>query len=64
VSLLAQRLILNDTAKDDLTILKSIKYLKEKGLMSEQLTGGAPISEDGRYKSEENAYEGNLNYGD
>jgi hypothetical protein len=61
---LAQRLILNDTAKDDLTILKSIKYLKEKGLMSEQLTGGAPRNEDGRYKSEENSYMDNLNYGD
>ena len=59
---LAQRLILNDTAKDDLTILKSIKYLKEKGLMSEQ-----PKSEDGvpvRYKSEENGYTDNLEYGD
>lgn len=36
---LAQRLILNDTAKDDLTILKSIKYLKEKGLMSDHASG-------------------------
>lgn len=36
---LAQRLILNDTAKDDLTILKSIKYLKEKGLMSDHNSG-------------------------
>lgn len=61
---LAQRLILNDTAKDDLTILKSIKYLKEKGLMSEQLTGGASQSEDGRYRSEEQNYMDNLNYGD
>jgi hypothetical protein len=61
---LAQRLILNDTAKDDLTILKSIKYLKEKGLMSEQLTGGAPRPDESRY-SEENTYaESNLNYGD
>ncbi|KAI6708006.1 hypothetical protein JHW43_009468, partial [Diplocarpon mali] len=56
---LAQRLILNDTAKDDLTILKSIKYLKEKGLMPEQLTGGAT-----RQKSEESGYAENLNYGD
>lgn len=43
---LAQRLILNDTAKDDLTILKSIKYLKEKGLMPEQLTASASRYED------------------
>lgn len=43
---LAQRLILNDTAKDDLTILKSIKYLKEKGLMSD-LTASAPKAEGG-----------------
>lgn len=42
---LAQRLILNDTAKDDLTILKSIKYLKEKGLMLDP-TVSAPPSED------------------
>lgn len=59
---LAQRLILNDTAKDDLTILKSIKYLKEKGLMSEQLTGELPNQDD--YKEEENGYAENLNYGD
>ena len=51
---LAQRLILNDTAKDDLTILKSIKYLKEKGLMAD-LTVPAPKSEDmqSEIKSEE-----------
>ncbi|KAF8854454.1 hypothetical protein BDZ45DRAFT_747474 [Acephala macrosclerotiorum] len=59
---LAQRLILNDTAKDDLTILKSIKYLKEKGLMSEQLTGSVPRQDE--YKEEENGYHENLNYGD
>lgn len=55
---LAQRLILNDTAKDDLTILKSIKYLKEKGLM-----GGlaADQSHDDSIKSEENGYE-NMDY--
>jgi hypothetical protein len=56
---LAQRLILNDTAKDDLTILKSIKYLKEKGLMSDQLSASATKSEDSlpaEFKSEENAY--------
>ena len=62
---LAQRLILNDTAKDDLTILKSIKYLKEKGLMSEQLTGAARHDEEPtRFKSEEKNYTENLNYGD
>jgi hypothetical protein len=62
---LAQRLILNDTAKDDLTILKSIKYLKEKGLMPDQLTGSAARHEDDvRFKSEENGYTENLNYGD
>jgi hypothetical protein len=62
---LAQRLILNDTAKDDLTILKSIKYLKEKGLMPDQLTGSVPTQQDERFKSEEtNGYHDNLNYGD
>jgi hypothetical protein len=62
---LAQRLILNDTAKDDLTILKSIKYLKEKGLMPDQLTGSVPrYDDDNRFKSEENGYTENLNYGD
>ena len=62
---LAQRLILNDTAKDDLTILKSIKYLKEKGLMPDQLTGNVPrYDDDTRFKSEENGYAENLNYGD
>lgn len=62
---LAQRLILNDTAKDDLTILKSIKYLKEKGLMPDQLTGnGSRPDEDARFKSEEDTYAENLNYGD
>jgi hypothetical protein len=62
---LAQRLILNDTAKDDLTILKSIKYLKEKGLMPDQLSGSVPrYDDDTRFKSEENGYTENLNYGD
>jgi hypothetical protein len=58
---IAQRLILNDTAKDDLTILKSIKYLKEKGAMA-GLTGDGAPSDD--FKSEENGYAENLNYGD
>jgi hypothetical protein len=62
---LAQRLILNDTAKDDLTILKSIKYLKEKGLMSEQLTASASRNDDDDMAvREENGYVENLNYGD
>lgn len=51
---LAQRLILNDTAKDDLTILKSIKYLKEKGLMGDLANDP---SHDNPVKSEENGYE-------
>lgn len=49
---LAQRLILNDTAKDDLTILKSIKYLKEKGLMKGLVSPLIDVSPN----SEENAY--------
>lgn len=57
---LAQRLILNDTAKDDLTILKSIKYLKEKGLLKEP-NGSA--NRDSSVKSEDNGY-GNMDYGD
>ncbi|KAH8593687.1 hypothetical protein B0O99DRAFT_515397 [Bisporella sp. PMI_857] len=56
---LAQRLILNDTAKDDLTILKSIKYLKEKGLLGESNTN-ITSNEDG---NEENGYS-NMEYGD
>lgn len=62
---LAQRLILNDTAKDDLTILKSIKYLKEKGLMPDQLTGST--SQDGdesRVKDSENEDEDHSHSGD
>ena len=62
---LAQRLILNDTAKDDLTILKSIKYLKEKGLMPDQLVGGVPrYNDDNEFKSDDVGYAENLNYGD
>ncbi|KAM3074842.1 hypothetical protein ACMFMG_008255 [Clarireedia jacksonii] len=54
---IAQRLILNDTAKDDLTILKSIKYLKEKGLMPDTSSASAPPAEDeNQFKSEENEY--------
>jgi hypothetical protein len=62
---LAQRLILNDTAKDDLTILKSIKYLKEKGLMSDQVNASAKNEHDGgEFKTEENTYIENLSYGE
>lgn len=67
---LAQRLILNDTAKDDLTILKSIKYLKEKGLMPkglipDQLNGSmARYEEDDVFKSDAPSYTENLNYGE
>jgi hypothetical protein len=61
---LAQRLILNDTAKDDLTILKSIKYLKEKGLMPEPTSTSGSANGDGTgFKSEENGY-ANMEYGD
>jgi hypothetical protein len=61
---LAQRLILNDTAKDDLTILKSIKYLKEKGLLSDQHSASASVNGDGTtIKSEENGYT-NMDYGE
>jgi outer membrane biosynthesis protein TonB len=55
---LAQRLILNDTAKDDLTILKSIKYLKEKGLMKDSTPA---TSANGDVKSEDYT---NMEYGD
>ncbi|EHK98848.1 hypothetical protein M7I_5358 [Glarea lozoyensis 74030] len=63
---LAQRLILNDTAKDDLTILKSIKYLKEKGLMPDQLNVSATNGDDHdvEFNGDENGYTENLNYGD
>lgn len=60
---LAQRLILNDTAKDDLTILKSIKYLKEKGLMPDQLNGSTPrYDEESRVKSIETGDTANLSH--
>lgn len=59
---LAQRLILNDTAKDDLTILKSIKYLKEKGLLSDPHPASASANGDGG-NSEENGYT-NMEYGE
>lgn len=60
---LAQRLILNDTAKDDLTILKSIKYLKEKGLMPDQLTSVGPgYSDELQAKVSETSDDEDLNY--
>ncbi|POS83862.1 hypothetical protein EPUL_006288 [Erysiphe pulchra] len=60
---LAQRLILNDTAKDDLTILKSIKYLKEKGLMPDQLTSIAPrYGDELQVKVSETSDDEDLNY--
>ncbi|TQS36635.1 hypothetical protein Golomagni_02908 [Golovinomyces magnicellulatus] len=62
---LAQRLILNDTAKDDLTILKSIKYLKEKGLMPDQLTGStSQYGDESRVKDSENDDEDHSHCGD
>ncbi|TAQ83632.1 hypothetical protein B7494_g8044 [Chlorociboria aeruginascens] len=57
---LAQRLVLNDTAKDDLTILKSIKYLKEKGLMVDQPTASATEQDEDNYQDRHE----NLNYGE
>lgn len=59
---LAQRLILNDTAKDDLTILKSIKYLKEKGLLPEKNASAASTASNEDAGSE-NGYS-NMDYGD
>lgn len=61
---ITQRLILNDTAKDDLTILKSIKYLKEKGLMPESSSVSAPPAEDTESKTEENDYADAPEYGE
>ena len=60
---LAQRLILNDTAKDDLTILKSIKYLKEKGLLPEKLASAASTVSNEDAGGSENGYS-NMDYGD
>jgi hypothetical protein len=60
---LAQRLILNDTAKDDLTILKSIKYLKEKGLLLDSATASAIANGNGAPKNSENGYT-NMEYGE
>ncbi|KAM0143724.1 hypothetical protein ACHAP3_000984 [Botrytis cinerea] len=61
---IAQRLILNDTAKDDLTILKSIKYLKEKGLMPENSSAGGAPAEESETKTEENDYADAPEYGE
>ncbi|KAG4035535.1 hypothetical protein MFRU_001g03040 [Monilinia fructicola] len=61
---IAQRLILNDTAKDDLTILKSIKYLKEKGLMPESSSVSAPPAEEMEPKPEESDYADAPEYGE
>ncbi|KAB8303593.1 hypothetical protein EYC80_004992 [Monilinia laxa] len=61
---IAQRLILNDTAKDDLTILKSIKYLKEKGLMPESSSVSAPPAEETEPKPEESDYADAPEYGE
>ncbi|RAL61683.1 hypothetical protein DID88_002751 [Monilinia fructigena] len=61
---IAQRLILNDTAKDDLTILKSIKYLKEKGLMPESSSVSAPPAEESEPKPEESDYADAPEYGE
>lgn len=60
---LAQRLILNDTAKDDLTILKSIKYLKEKGLLLDSTTASAIANGDSAPTNGENGYT-NMEYGE
>ncbi|KAG9245965.1 hypothetical protein BJ878DRAFT_418058 [Calycina marina] len=63
---LAQRLILNDTAKDDLTILKSIKYLKEKGLLPEKIASAGSVDSNGTHDDgvSENDYATNMDYGD
>lgn len=61
---LAQRLILNDTAKDDLTILKSIKYLKEKGLMTEAAGITASASNGTKHEEEEIKHEEIDDYND
>lgn len=42
---LAQRLVQNDKEKDDLLVLKSIKYLYERGFLDEPLAASAPYSD-------------------
>jgi len=42
---LAQRLVQNDKEKDDLMVLKSIKYLYEKGLLDEPHAASASYSD-------------------
>lgn len=61
---LAQRLILNDTAKDDLTILKTIKYLREKGVLNGQASSSQGDDDDDMVVQEEAGYVDNLSYGD
>lgn len=63
---LAQRLILNDTAKEDLTILKAIKYLKETGALktlAEPANSQGSADDDEMGGQEQNGYEDNLTYG-
>lgn len=63
---LAQRLVLNDTAKEDLTILKAIKYLKETGALktlAEPANTQGPADDDEMAGQEQNGYEDNLTYG-
>ena len=58
---LAHRLILNDTAKDDLTILKALKYLHEKGLMTDGTSPEQPARAD---QDGEVQHDGLEHYGD
>ncbi|KFY32340.1 hypothetical protein V494_07871, partial [Pseudogymnoascus sp. VKM F-4513 (FW-928)] len=45
VMTLAQRLTQNDREKDELMVLKSIKYLKEMGLLEEPVVEGEAMAE-------------------
>jgi len=40
---LAQRLVQNDKEKDDLLVLKSIKYLYENGILDEQQASASNV---------------------
>ena len=52
---LQQRLILNDKDQEDLTIIKTLQYLKEKGLMKEDKSAAGQEKSNGQPSSNEAA---------
>ncbi|KAJ6783414.1 hypothetical protein PWT90_02224 [Aphanocladium album] len=50
-----QRLILNDKEQEDLTVLQSIQYLRQKGIMSEAMAASAAALNGGKANGETEA---------